>query len=170
MELSCSSIKKLISLLKGKPLLYFRKWSPALSIPNPNKLEKPIRKKFLIFAVMELSSSNIEKILIFSQKKAFLIFSYKKVVLIFPETELSSSTPFFLINNKKSPQKSLICLTISKQFVGADKRRKTNSPLREQAKSFFLQRKPKRNAHLWTCQFKMCSRYSTCPVINYDDV
>ena len=35
MELSCSSIKKFLYFLKGKLLLYFRKWSPALSIPNP---------------------------------------------------------------------------------------------------------------------------------------
>ena len=64
---------------------------------------------------------------------------------------------FFFINNKKfkqSPRKSLICYTISKQFAAANKRRKLNSPLREQAKTFFLHRKPKRNAHFWTCQFK----------------
>ena len=36
---------------------------------------------------MELSSSNIKKILIFSQKKAFLIFSQKKAFLKFPKTE-----------------------------------------------------------------------------------
>ena len=40
---------------------------------------------------MEVSSSNIKKLLIFSQKKEFLIFSQKKTVLTFPETELSSS-------------------------------------------------------------------------------
>ena len=36
---------------------------------------------------MELSSSKIKKILIFSQKKAFLLFSQKKAFLIFPKTE-----------------------------------------------------------------------------------
>ena len=40
---------------------------------------------------MEVSSSNIKKLLIFSQKKEFLIFSQKKTVLTFAETELSSS-------------------------------------------------------------------------------
>ena len=35
---------------------------------------------------MELSSSNIEKILIFSQKKDFLIFSQKKAFLILLKT------------------------------------------------------------------------------------
>ena len=55
------------------------------------------------------------------------------------------------INNQKfkqSPQKSIICLTISKQFA------KLNNPPREQAKTVFLHRKPKRNAHFWTFQFK----------------
>ena len=36
--------------------------------------KNPPRKRFLIFSEMELSSSNIKKIRIFSQKKAFLIF------------------------------------------------------------------------------------------------
>ena len=35
---------------------------------------KPTQKKFLIFLEMDLSSSNIKKIRIFSQKKAPLIF------------------------------------------------------------------------------------------------
>ena len=59
---------------------------PCTSHPNPKKKQKnPSRKKFLIFPEMKLSSSNIKKILIFSQKKAFLIFSQEKVFLIFPE-------------------------------------------------------------------------------------
>ena len=63
----------------------------------------------------------------------------------------------FFINNQKfkqSPRKSPICQTISKQSAGANKRRKLNNPLREQAKILFLHREPKRNAHFWTCQFK----------------
>ena len=48
---------------------------PCNSYPNPPKKQKKFtRKKFLIFPEMELSSSNIKKILIFSQKKAFYIF------------------------------------------------------------------------------------------------
>ena len=43
-------------------------------------------KKFLIFQEVELSSPNTEKILMFSQKKAFLILQ-KWNVLIFQETE-----------------------------------------------------------------------------------
>ena len=38
---------------------------------------------------MELSSSNIKEILIFSQKKAFLIFSQKKVFLVFSQKKSS---------------------------------------------------------------------------------
>ena len=37
---------------------------------------------------------------------------------------------------------------MSKQFAGASKRRKLNNPLRVQAKTLFLHRKPKRNALL----------------------
>ena len=36
---------------------------------------------------MELSSSNIKKIVILSQKKTFLIFPQKKGFLMFPEME-----------------------------------------------------------------------------------
>ena len=63
---------------------------------------------------------------------------------------------FFFINNQKfeqSPQKSLFV----QQFLNnlrANKRRKLNSPLREQTKTFSRYRKPKRNAQFWTCQFK----------------
>ena len=42
---------------------------------------------------MELFSSNIKKILIFSQKKIFLIFSQKKVFLIFPQEEPCTFQP-----------------------------------------------------------------------------
>ena len=42
---------------------------------------------------MELSSSNIKKILTFSQRKAFLIFSQKKAFLIFPEMKPCTSRP-----------------------------------------------------------------------------
>ena len=42
---------------------------------------------------MELSNSNIKKILIFSQKKPFFIFSQKKAFLIFPEIEPRTFQP-----------------------------------------------------------------------------
>ena len=69
-------------------------------------------------------------------------------------TNATTLTIFFLINNQKfkqSPRKSLICLKICKQFAGENKRRKLNNPLRVQAKTLFLHRKSKRNAHFWTC-------------------
>ena len=56
--------------------------------PNPEKAPKNSpRKKFLILLEIELSSSTIKRILIFSHKKVFLIFSQKKAFLIFPKTE-----------------------------------------------------------------------------------
>ena len=69
---------------------------------------------------------------------------------------LSTDTSLFINNQKfkQSPGKSLICQTISKKIAGANKRRKLNHPLREEAKTFFLHSKPKINTHFWTCQFK----------------
>ena len=42
--------------------------------PSPKKQKKISQKKFLTFSEIEFSSSNIKKILIFSQKKSFLYF------------------------------------------------------------------------------------------------
>ena len=77
-------------------------------------------------------------------------------------------TPFFLNNQKfKQPlRKSLI----SKQLAGANKRRKLNNPLRELAKTLFLQRKPKRNAHFGLASSKVCIHTLGIPAINYGDV
>ena len=76
---------------------------PCTSQPKHQKnFKKPTPKKFLIFLEMKLSSSNIKKILIFSQKKTFPIFSQKKALLIFsqkkaflnfPEMELCTFQP-----------------------------------------------------------------------------
>ena len=58
------------------------------------------QRKFLIFRNMELANSNIKKLLIFSQKKAFLIFwetKTPKKILIFQETEV------FYISGKRKP-------------------------------------------------------------------
>ena len=75
-----------------------------------------------------------------------------------PQIKQYTITTFFIhISSQKfkqSARKSLICQTISKQFAGANKKPKLNNPLREQAKTFFLHGKSKRNAHFWTCQFK----------------
>ena len=81
------------------------------------------------------------------------IFSH---IFKFKTPQLSYVTLFFINNQnfKQSPRKSIICLTISKEFSGVNKRRKLSNPLREQAKTLFLHRKLKRNAHFWTCQFK----------------
>ena len=63
---------------------------------------------------------------------------------------INQSTPFFINNQKfkKPPRKFLICYIISKQFAEANKRRKLNNPLGEQAKILFLHRKPKRKCSL----------------------
>ena len=50
---------------------------------------------------MELSSYNIKKILIFSQKKGFLIFSQKKAFLRFPEMEPCAFQP--KLEQQKNP-------------------------------------------------------------------
>ena len=81
----------------------------------------------------------------------------EKVYFGLTDSTFKERYTFFYINNQKfkqSHRKSLICYTISKQFARANKRRKLNNPLREQAKTLFLHRKPERNAHFWTCQFK----------------
>ena len=53
------------------------------------KKNPPPPKKFLIFQEMGLSNSNIEKFLIFSQKKAFFTFG-ENGTPIFQEIEFSS--------------------------------------------------------------------------------
>ena len=79
--------------------LYNMEISSALPIPTPPppkknpKQNKIHPKKFLIFWEMELSSLNIKKIHIFSQRKAFLIFFQKKSFLIFLEMKLCTSHP-----------------------------------------------------------------------------
>ena len=54
----------------------------------------------------------------------------------------------FYIKNLKNRPENL-------QFVKISK--KLNNPLGEQAKVLFLHKKPKRNAHFWTCEFKSAS-------------
>ena len=49
-------------------------------------------------------------------------------------------------------------------------RQKLNNLLREQGKTLFLHRKPKRNAHFWTCQFKSALHAVVVPVINSGDI
>ena len=63
MELSSNNIKK---------ELYLRKYNPTLPSSSPKNKKYPPCKKLLIFPEMGLSNSNIKKILIFSQNKAFL--------------------------------------------------------------------------------------------------
>ena len=62
---------------------------------------------------MDLSSSNIKKFLIFSEKKAFLIFRHTetpKKFIIFQETELS------YISGNGNSKKILIALKIKKNY------------------------------------------------------
>ena len=75
--------------------------------------------------------------------------------MLLPAGWLSCSVHLFFINNQKfkqSSRKSLIFKTISEQFAAASKRRKLNNSQREQAKTLFLHREPKRNA-----QFELVS-------------
>ena len=59
---------------------------------------------------------------------------------------------------------------MSEQFAGASKRRKLNNPLRVQAKTLFLHRKPKRNAH-FDLSVQTCALHTlSVPEINYGDV
>ena len=62
------------------------------------------------------------------------------------------TTPFFFVKNQKFNRAEN--LQFVKQFAAANKRRKLNNPLQELAKTLFQHRKPKRNAHFWTCQFR----------------
>ena len=58
----------------------------ALLSPNATKNKKnQLWKKILIFVEMELFSSNVKKILIFSQKKAFPIFLQMKPCTFYPK-------------------------------------------------------------------------------------
>ena len=86
---------------------------------------------------MEFSNSNVEKFLIFSQKKAFLIFqemktpkkflifSQKKAFLIFRETEtpkkflIFQETELFYISENGNPEEILISqeMEILKNFL-----------------------------------------------------
>ena len=65
--------------------------------PSSKNKKSPPRKKFLIFRETELSSSNIKKNLVFSQKKAFLISR---------EMETPKKIPY--ISRNVSPKKMLI--------------------------------------------------------------
>ena len=58
---------------------------------------------------MELSSYDIKKILIFSQKKGFLIFSQKKAFLRFPEMEPCAFQP--KLEQQKNPPIKISCIS-----------------------------------------------------------
>ena len=89
MELSSNNIKK---------ELYLRKYNPTLPSSSPKNKKYPPCKKLLIFPEMGLSSSNIKKILIFSQKKAFLTFPEME-----PYTFQTNFTPSPTPTPKKNP-------------------------------------------------------------------
>ena len=76
--LSDSNIDGISSIIKSYLAQFPSQSLPLLPKKKTNKKtnKKSTRKKFLVFSEMDLSSPNIKKILIFSQKKAFLIFSY----------------------------------------------------------------------------------------------
>ena len=91
--------KENFSYISRNGTLYF----PAKKTPKKSPPEI-----FLVFLEMELSSSNIKKILIFPQKKAFLIFPQKKAFLIFPEMDPSTFYPKLKKWKKSSPWKLLM--------------------------------------------------------------
>ena len=75
-RMSASNISKNnLSSIKWSYLVHFLGEIPSFLDKN---LKNPSQKKFLTFLEMDLSSSNIKKVLIFSQRKAFLISSQKK--------------------------------------------------------------------------------------------
>ena len=69
----------------------------ALLGPSSKNKENPPRENFIYFGEMELSSSNIKKFLIFSQKTAYLMFQEMEFLgpsskfLIYQEMGLSNS-------------------------------------------------------------------------------
>ena len=61
--------------------------SSALPSPNQKNKKSASRKKVLIFLEIELSISNIKKILIFSQTKGFLKFPEMEACTFQPKLE-----------------------------------------------------------------------------------
>ena len=90
MELSSFNIKK-NSYISGNGTLHFP--AQTKKIKNRKNKKNLPRKKFLIFPEMELSSSNIKKILIFSQKKVFLIFPKMEPCTFQPKLEKKKNPP-----------------------------------------------------------------------------
>ena len=79
--------KLFLYFLKRKLFLYFRKWNPALF--NPSSKNKKIHPEKISYTS---GKGNPERLLIFSQKKAFLIFSETETLkkfFMFQEMELS---------------------------------------------------------------------------------
>ena len=70
--------------------------------------KEPSRKKFHIFLEIDFSSSNIKKILIFSQKKAFFIFPEMKSCTFQSKPEKwkkSIRRKFFILQETQTPKK-----------------------------------------------------------------
>ena len=86
----------------------------------------------------------------------------------FLEGSFNKRDTLFFINNQKFkqlPRKFII----SKQFVGANKRRKLNNPLGEQTKTFSCIGNLRENAHFWSVQ--KCALHTVgVSMINYGDV
>ena len=87
--------------LAHKHIMPYQELPGAFPTPSPKKQKKSTPKKKVIFLKTEHSSSNIKKILIFSQKRAFFIFFQKKVFLTFPE--MKPCTFHLKLKNKKIP-------------------------------------------------------------------
>ena len=86
----------------------------ALFKLKPKNKKNPPRKKFLVFSEIKLSSNNITKSIIFSQKKAFLIFWERKTskkLFIFQETERS-----YISKELSKPPKQKLLIFLKKKL------------------------------------------------------
>ena len=118
-----------------------------LSQSSKKEQKNPPSQKFLIFRRIGLSSSNIKKVLTFSQRKAFLMFSQKKSFFIFStnrtlhflsqnsqKTKNPSRNKFLIFQemelSRPKPKKFLIFLEM-KPSTFQTKLKKLNNPTRD---------------------------------------
>ena len=99
---------------KVLPKQWFEEPSGAFPSQSPKKQKKPIPKKFLHLFI---PSSNIKKILTFSQKKACLIFSQIKPCNFHPKLQKQKKTTLgkFLILQETKTLKSFLCFPKRKE-------------------------------------------------------
>ena len=108
------------------------------SAQDPKTKKNPPLKKFLIFPKMELSSSNINKILAFPQKKAFLIFPEIEPCTFQPKLENKKNPPgeHFLYFRKQKPRQIFLDILKRKLFLYFRKRKPRNFFLHSRKRNF----------------------------------